>query len=64
MHTFYWFHHINLKYFHESVMYNVRSPHPPRLKNKTKHGGKAQLAKLELYNDKDTIINTMYKIIG
>ena len=26
MDTFYWCHHINLKYSHESVIYNVRSP--------------------------------------
>lgn len=48
MGTFNWFHHINLKYFHESVIYNVRS--------QKKHSGNALLAKLQLYNDKYTII--------
>lgn len=53
-----WFHHINVKYVHESVIYNIISP--PLKKN----SGKAQLAKLKLYNDKFPIINIMYKLIG
>lgn len=32
MDTFFWFYHINLKYFPESIMYNVKLP-PPSQKN-------------------------------
>lgn len=48
-------HLINLKYFHESVIYNVSPPQPK--KTKQKKSGKAQLGKLELYNDKFTTFN-------
>lgn len=50
-------HLINLKYFHESVIYNVSPPPQKKKKPKQKKSGKAQLGKLKLYNDEFTMFN-------